>query len=72
MPAMGVELDPTPKAPKNQSLAIRLIAKFHPLDMLLFGRSARTPKTLAEHPLKIHDKTSLHSLVWSILKISAT
>ena len=44
---MGVELVPTPQAPKNRSLAIRLIAKFHPLRMLPFGRSARVLKTLA-------------------------
>ena len=44
---MGVELVPNPKAPKNRSLAIRLIARFHPLRMLLFGRSARVLKMLA-------------------------
>ena len=44
---MGVELVPTPKGPKNRSLAIRLIAKFYPLRMLLSGRSARVLKTLA-------------------------
>ena len=44
---MGVELAPTPKAPKNRSLAIRLIAKLYQLRMLLFGRSAHALKTLA-------------------------
>ena len=42
---MGVELFPTPKAPKNRSLAIRLIAKVYQLGMFLFGRSARALKT---------------------------
>ena len=52
---MGVELVPTPKAPKNRSLAIRLIAKFHQLRMPLFGLSARALKTLAvESSLKEH------------------
>ena len=46
MPAIGVELDPTPKAPKNRSLAIRLIAKVYQLCILLFSRSARALKTL--------------------------
>ena len=44
---MGDKLVPTSKAPKNRSLAIRLIAKFYQLRMLLFGRSARALKTLA-------------------------
>ena len=44
---MGAELVPTPKAPKNRSLAIRLISKFYQMCMLLFGRSARALKTLA-------------------------
>ena len=43
---MVVELAPTPKAPKNRSLAIRLIAKVYQLRMLLFGSSARALKTL--------------------------
>ena len=43
---MGVELVPTPKAPKNRSLAIRLIVNFYLLRMLIFGRSARVLKTL--------------------------
>ena len=42
---MGVELVPTLKAPKNRSLAIRLIAKVYQLRMLLFGRGARALKT---------------------------
>ena len=51
---MGVELVATPKAPKNRSLAIRLIAECYQLRMLLFVRSARALKTLAmESSLKI-------------------
>ena len=44
---MGDELVPTPKAPKNRSIASRLIAKVYQLRMLLFGRSARVLRTLA-------------------------
>ena len=51
---MGVELVPTPKAPKNRSLAIRLIVKFYQLHMLLFGLNARALRTLAmESSLKV-------------------
>ena len=59
-PAMGVELVPTPKAPKNWSLAIRLTAKIHQLCMLLFGRSNRALKTLnMESSLKRQLKKAL-------------
>ena len=54
---MGVELVPAPKVPKNRSLAIRLIAEFYQLRMLLFGRSARALKTLAmESSLNANDR----------------
>ena len=60
---MGVELVPTPKAPKNWSLAIRLTAKIHQLRMLLFGRSARALKTLdMESSLKIAERASVKQI----------
>ena len=60
---MGVELVPTPKAPKNRSLAIRLIAEFYQLCMLLFGRSARALKTL---PME----SSLNGLILGYMHIA--
>ena len=73
---MEVELVPTPEVPNNRSLAIRLVAKFYQLRMLLFGRSAHALKTLAmESSLNRgclkrshhHKHGSSHSLLHSLL-----